>query len=95
MKGTHLPMPFKEIQARYLTSPYFKNICLYLAQNKLPSSKVAVRQVEMAAERYLLLDSLLFRIQNFHDKQKPVLCIPESCVDHILKLYLNSLFGAH
>ena len=29
----------KEIQAVYLSSSYFKDIYLYLAQNKLPSSK--------------------------------------------------------
>ena len=55
-------MKIKEIQAGYLTCPYFKNIHLYVAQNKLPYSKAAKRQVEIQAERYLLLDSLLFRI---------------------------------
>ena len=52
-------------------------------------------QVETQAERYLPLDALLFRIQDLHDEQSPVLCISESCVDHILDLYHNSLFGAH
>ena len=85
----------KETQAGYLTSLYFKNIYLYLAQNKYSSSKDAVRQIETQAERYLLFDSLLFRIQNFHDEQKTVLCIPKSCLDHILDLFHNSLFGAH
>ena len=32
----------KEIQAGYLVSPYFKDIYLYLAQNKLPSTKMAI-----------------------------------------------------
>ena len=53
-----------------------------------------VRQVEIQAETYFLPDLLLFRIQNFHDEQKAVLCIPEPCVDYILGLYHNSLFGA-
>ena len=95
MKGTHLPMSIKEIQAGYLTGSYFKNIYSFLVQNSLPSSKVAVRQVESQAERYLLLTSLLFRIQHFHDEQKPVLCIPESCVGYILDIYCKSLFGVH
>ena len=60
-------MPLKEIQAGYLISLYFKNVYLYLAQNKLPSSKDATQQIETQAERYVLLDSLLFRMQNFHD----------------------------
>ena len=42
LKGTHLPVAVKEIQARYLVSPYFKDIYLYLAQNKLPSTKTAI-----------------------------------------------------
>ena len=39
VKGTHLPITIKEIQAGYLNSPYFKDIYLYLSQNKLPGSK--------------------------------------------------------
>ena len=36
LKGTHLPVNVKEIQAGYLNCPYFKDLYLYLAQNKLP-----------------------------------------------------------
>ena len=42
LKGTHLPVTVKEIQAGYLISPYFKDFYLYLAQNKLPSTKSAI-----------------------------------------------------
>ena len=45
MKGSHLPMSNKEIQAWYLTSHFLKDIYLYLAQNKLPS-RFAGRQLE-------------------------------------------------
>ena len=38
-KGIHLPVEIKEIQARYLTTTHFKDIYLYLSQNKLPISK--------------------------------------------------------
>ena len=62
LKGTHLPMEVKEIQAGYMCSPYFKDLYLYLSQNKLPSLKSAIRKFETLAERYVLLDSLLFRI---------------------------------
>ena len=34
-------------------------------------------------------------MQNSHDEQNPVLCIPESCEDYILKLYHISLLGAY
>ena len=40
LKGSHLLVTLKEIQAGYLNSLYFKEIYLYLAHNKLPSSKV-------------------------------------------------------
>ena len=33
LRGTHLPMEVKEIQAGYLCSPYFKDLYLYLLQN--------------------------------------------------------------
>ena len=62
LKGTHLLVEIKEIQARYLNSPHFKDIYLYLSQNKLPTSRAAIRKVENLAERYILLDSILFKI---------------------------------
>ena len=42
LKGTHLPVTVKEIQRGYLISPYFKDLYLFLAQNKLPSTKTAI-----------------------------------------------------
>ena len=36
LKGTHLPLTIKEIQAGNLNSSYFKDIYLYLVQNRLP-----------------------------------------------------------
>ena len=62
LKGTHLPVEIKEIQVGYLYSPYFKDLYLYLSQNKLPSSKSANRKLETLSEKYVLLDSLLLRI---------------------------------
>ena len=62
LRGTHLPMEVKEIQVRYLCSPYLKDLYLYLLKNKLPSSKSEIKKLETLAEKYVLLDSLLFRI---------------------------------
>ena len=90
LKGTHLPVEMKEIQARYLTSTHFKDIYLYLSQNKLPTSKTAIRKVEMLTERYILLDSLLFKIAP--EKETAVLAVPETCEDKIITLYHSSLF---
>ena len=50
LSGMHLPVEIKEIQAGYLNSPYFKDIYLYLAQYKLPSTKAAIRKVETLAD---------------------------------------------
>ena len=50
--GTHLPIEIKEIQAGYLCSPYFKDLYLYLSQNKLPPSKPAIRKIETLAGKY-------------------------------------------
>ena len=51
LKGTHLLVEIKEIQAGYLNSSHFKDIYLYLSQNKLPTSKAAIRKIETLAER--------------------------------------------
>ena len=93
LKNTHLPIEIKEIQAGYLHSPYFKDLYQYLLQNKLPHSKPAIKKLEALAERYVLLDSLLFRINP--EKETAVLAIPEECVDKIITLYHKSLFVGH
>ena len=93
LKGTHLPMEVNEIQAGYLCSPYFKDLYLYLSQYKLPSSKSAIRKLETLAEKYVLLDSLLFRISL--KKDTAVLAILETCADKIITLYHKSLFAGH
>ena len=51
LKGTHLLVTVKEIQAGYLISPYFKDLYLYLAQNKLASTRTAIYKVETLAEK--------------------------------------------
>ena len=93
LKGTHLPITIKEIQAGYLNSPYFKDLYLYLSQNKLPSSKGAIHKIEILSEKYILLDSLLFKLNI--EKEKAVLAIPEVCVDQMIALYHSSLFAGH
>ena len=87
LKGTHLPVEIKEIQAGYLHSPYFKEIYQY------PHSKLAIKKLEALSGRYILLDSLLFRI--YPEKETAVLAIPEGCADKIIILYHKSLFAGH
>ena len=95
LKGTHLPLTIKEIRAGYLTSPYFKDLYLFLSQNKLPSKRSAIKKVETLAESFVLLDSLIFKLVTTPDKEAAVLAIPEICIDKIIALYHTSLFAGH
>ena len=61
----------------------------------MPSSKVAIRKVEVLAEKYILLDLLLFKIISTPDKETEVLAIPERCIHKIITLYHLSLFAGH
>ena len=40
LKATHLPLTIKEIQAEYLTIPYFKDLYIYIAQTNCPTRKL-------------------------------------------------------
>ena len=77
------------------SNSYFKDIYLYLAQKKLPSSKSAIRKVEALAEKNILLDFLLFKILSNPDIEMAVLAIPETCTDKINTSYHSSLFAGH
>ena len=95
LKGTHLPLTIKEIQAGYLSSPYFKDLYLFLSQNKLPSKRSTIKKAETLAENFVLLDSLLFKLVTMPEKETALLTIPETCVDKIIALYHASLFAGH
>ena len=88
-------MTIREIQAGYLVSSYFKDIYLYLAQNKLPSNKMAIKNIKALEEKYILPDSLLFKIVSNPDKEAVVLAIPELYTYKIVTLYHSSLFAGH
>ena len=89
LKGTHLPMTVKKIQAGYLVSPYCEDLYLHLAQ----STKTAVPKVEMLAEKYILLDSLLLELITMPEKEAALLAIPD--MHKIVSLYHSSLFTRH
>ena len=95
LKGTHLPLTIKEIQAGYLSSPYFKDLYLFLSQNKLPSKRSSIKKVKTLTESFVLLDSLIFKLVMMPDKEAAALAIPEICVDKIIALYHTSLFAGH
>ena len=96
LKGTHLLLTIKEIQDGYLNSLYFRYIYLYFAQNRLPTKKAAMKRVEMLAEKYILLDSLLFKLTTIPGRETSLLAIPEICADKIITPYHSNLFaGQH
>ena len=59
---------------------------MYLAQNTLPSNKMAIKKIEALADKYIYLDSLLFKIVSNPDKEATVLAIPEVCTNEIITL---------
>ena len=69
LKGKYLTVTVKKIHVGYLISPYFKDLHLYLAQNKLPSTKTAIHKVETLAEKYILLDSLSLKLVTTPEKE--------------------------
>ena len=54
---------------------------------------MTIRKLETLAEKYVLLDSLLFKISS--EKGTTVLAVPETCADKIITLYHKSLFAGH
>ena len=92
LKGMHLPLTIKEIQAGYLASSFFKDLYRYLAQNGMPHKRHARCKVEALAKSFILLDSLLFKLVTILDNEKALLAIPENCADKIIELYHTSLF---
>ena len=91
----HLPVTVNEIQSGYLISTYFKVLYLLLTQNKLPSTKTAICQVETLAEKYILLDSLVFKLVTTPKKETALLAIPKTSTNKIITLYHSSLFAGH
>ena len=49
--------------------------------------------VEILSEKYILLDSLLFKVNP--EKETAVLAVPETCIDKIITLCHSSLFAGH
>ena len=95
LKGTHLPLTIKEIQAGYLNSPFFKDLYRYMAQNKFPSKKSAVCKVLTLSQKYVLLDQLLFKLITVPDSEKALLAIPGTYADKIISVYHDTLFAGH
>ena len=62
---------------------------------QITKSKSAIHKVEALAERYILLDSLMFKLITIPEKETALLAIPEICADKIITLFPSSLFAGH
>ena len=97
LRNTHLHVTLHDLIAAYLDSPQFRNIFLYLAQNRTPKNRKQAKRVMLNSKDYILLDGLLHKIVLQKDTEDPttVLCIPTLKVDVLLQSYHASLMGAH
>ena len=62
LRDTNLCVDLRDLKAAYLTSPHFRDIYLYLLQNRMPLGKGAAKRLDQNARNYLILDGLLFKI---------------------------------
>ena len=61
----------------------------------MPNTKTAIQKVETLAERFILLDSLLFEIITTQEKEMALLAILEVCTDKIITLHYSSPLVGH
>ena len=96
LRDRNLCVDLRDLKAAYLTSPHFRDIYLYLLQNKLPLGIGAARRLDQNARNYLVLDGLLFKIlDDGEGNLDTVLCIPTSKVHILLNAYPSSIVGGH
>ena len=96
LRSTHLVNDLHDLKAAYLTSPHFRNIYIYLNQNKVPLNRLAARRIEINSHNYMLLDGLLFNILDMGvEDPTTVLCIPTSKAHVLMEYYHSSIMGGH
>ena len=96
LRDTNLCVDLRNLKAAYLTSPHFRDIYLYLLQNRMPLGKGAAKRLDQNARKYLILDGLLFKILDDEEGNlDTVLCILTSKVHILLNAYHSSLLGGH
>ena len=96
LRDTNLSVSLKDLKAAYLSSPHFKDIYLYLVQNRMPILASVARRLETNARNYMIMDGLLFKITVGNNGElEPLLCVPTSKVNVLLDRYHSSLMGGH
>ena len=96
LRDTNLCVDLRDLKAAYLTSPHFRDIYLYLLQNRVPLGKGATKWLDQNARNYLVLDGLLFKILDDGEVNlDTVQCIPTSKVHILLNAYHSNILGGH
>ena len=96
LRDTNLCVDLRDLKVAYLTSPHFRDIYLYLLQNRMFLGKGAAKCLDQNARNYLILDGLLFKIlDDGEGNLDTVLCIPASKVHILLNAYHSSILGGH
>ena len=94
----HLPCSIRDMQAAYLTSPHYRDICLSVRMNKMFSNTISVRKLEFDLMNavYMIHRRLLYRyMKNPTGDSDPVPCVPVSKIDIFLELSHSSILGGH
>ena len=81
LRNIYIPGSFRDLEAACADSPHFRDIYIYLQQNRVPSNKTLAKRMEIQVNNYLLIDKLLFKLmQNLIGIYTLLLCIPSSKV---------------
>ena len=96
LKDTNLCVDLRDLKAAYLTSPHFRDIHMYLLQNRMPLGKGVAKWLDQNARKYLILKGLLYKIlDDGEGNLDTVLGIPTSKVHILLNAYHSSVLGEH
>ena len=80
LRYTNLCVDLRDLKAVYLMSPHFRDIYLYLLQNRLPIGKGAAKRLDQNARNYLILDGLLFKILDDGEGNLDSACLVHSYI---------------
>ena len=98
LKQMHLPCSIRDMQAAYLSSPHFKDIYNRIFFNRLPSNKMALKNLRKLDESdfYMIHSGLLYKYHHTSmNTFEPVLCVPQTKIQLFLAQFHSSLIGGH
>ena len=93
LRDTNLCVDLRDLKAAYLTSPHFRDMYLYLLQNRLPLGKGTAKRLDQNARNYLI--SVFKILDDGEGNLDTLLCILTSKVHILLNAYHSSILGGH